>query len=651
MNKSLSTIETLKYWTYKILPLVYDDSLSYYELLNKVTYKLNEVIKNNNELPEYIAELLSEDKFREIISSIMDELREQIATANEHDSSTATSNREAGTLVWINDKLYRVTRTILAGDKYVLGSNIEKITIEELIAKLTEYIETELNVNKLNVNGELNVLGDLNLDEANSVKYKTPTPINSFFSKVPFVGSDGGTYNLLVETNQTHVLGDYITPEYFGATGDGVTDDSEALQDFFTYLEDVQSSGKNAYGKLAGKYAINTSIRLSNTYDNGAKIFIDGENGGSIIRTANISLFVAYNDNHYNYVFNGVLFTDPRNNNYNQPIIYNYNICNSAFINCIFTNVNRLLYAPLFCQGLLFMNCLFNTSNNNFIEYAGSFDCHYLNCHFINMSVGVFKCAITDSMSATLYGDNRTTIEYCTFEDCIGNVLYTEGAQVLSFSKNYLERCGKIVLNTTAKNDVYRMTDIVIDNNFLYTQQSLGNNEEVIIVNNCAYNVSITNNMIRNGFVLKANNLATNSYIYLANNDFSAASQNSSGFAHDPVKDHTDYEHIFIGHNSTRTSQEKITSGGRDFFISFNGTSVCDITVGGAPTIGTDYLTYSFTLPFTLSGSHACYCECVNNDNIVVDKCILNGNTLTMKIKSIGSQVTTATTYRVKIYI
>ena len=34
----------------KILPLVYDDSLSYYEVLCKATQKLNEVIENNNEL-------------------------------------------------------------------------------------------------------------------------------------------------------------------------------------------------------------------------------------------------------------------------------------------------------------------------------------------------------------------------------------------------------------------------------------------------------------------------------------------------------------------------------------------------------------------------------------------------------------------------
>lgn len=43
-------IDKLKYWCNKILPLVYDDSLSYYEVLCKTSAKLNEVIESTNRL-------------------------------------------------------------------------------------------------------------------------------------------------------------------------------------------------------------------------------------------------------------------------------------------------------------------------------------------------------------------------------------------------------------------------------------------------------------------------------------------------------------------------------------------------------------------------------------------------------------------------
>lgn len=48
-----------RYWCYKVLPLVYDDSLSYYELLCKVVKKLNETIENTNQLNDNVQELLT----------------------------------------------------------------------------------------------------------------------------------------------------------------------------------------------------------------------------------------------------------------------------------------------------------------------------------------------------------------------------------------------------------------------------------------------------------------------------------------------------------------------------------------------------------------------------------------------------------------
>ena len=53
-------IPYLKWITYAIMPLVYDESLSYVELLNKVVAKLNEVIEQTNNLSTHIDSVLSE---------------------------------------------------------------------------------------------------------------------------------------------------------------------------------------------------------------------------------------------------------------------------------------------------------------------------------------------------------------------------------------------------------------------------------------------------------------------------------------------------------------------------------------------------------------------------------------------------------------
>ena len=52
-------VRPMHYWSTKVLPLVYDDSLSYYEVLAKVTEKLNDVIEIvNDKLDDYIREQL-----------------------------------------------------------------------------------------------------------------------------------------------------------------------------------------------------------------------------------------------------------------------------------------------------------------------------------------------------------------------------------------------------------------------------------------------------------------------------------------------------------------------------------------------------------------------------------------------------------------
>lgn len=59
------TLHDLKFWCQKVLPLVYDDSLSYYEVLAKLTAKVNEVIAAfNNEISQEIIDFVQSDDFK-----------------------------------------------------------------------------------------------------------------------------------------------------------------------------------------------------------------------------------------------------------------------------------------------------------------------------------------------------------------------------------------------------------------------------------------------------------------------------------------------------------------------------------------------------------------------------------------------------------
>lgn len=53
-------LNTFRFWCQKVLPLVYDDSLSYYEILCKVVDYINNIIENQKEFSNELAELRSE---------------------------------------------------------------------------------------------------------------------------------------------------------------------------------------------------------------------------------------------------------------------------------------------------------------------------------------------------------------------------------------------------------------------------------------------------------------------------------------------------------------------------------------------------------------------------------------------------------------
>lgn len=69
-------------WCQKIIPLVYDDSLSYYEMLCKVREKLNEVITNTNMIPDMIKQevqdFINSGQIEDMIGDILTGYLQQI---------------------------------------------------------------------------------------------------------------------------------------------------------------------------------------------------------------------------------------------------------------------------------------------------------------------------------------------------------------------------------------------------------------------------------------------------------------------------------------------------------------------------------------------------------------------------------------------
>lgn len=112
-NGNFTTLKPFAFWTQHVLPLVYGDEISYMETLGKMRDILNELIKNNNNLPEYIQrmieEYISSGAIEEVIDKILSNLILNVkyppagvpkakgdGTTNDHDSIQGCIDYAAG---------------------------------------------------------------------------------------------------------------------------------------------------------------------------------------------------------------------------------------------------------------------------------------------------------------------------------------------------------------------------------------------------------------------------------------------------------------------------------------------------------------------------------------------------------------------------
>lgn len=104
------TIYTFRYWCQRILPAVYDDSLSYYELLCRVVAKLNEVIELVQGSPAVVEEM----------QAAIAELQQELEDFKEHGFDDYYKEQVQA---WIDDNLDNIFGYVVR--QVYFGLNLE----------------------------------------------------------------------------------------------------------------------------------------------------------------------------------------------------------------------------------------------------------------------------------------------------------------------------------------------------------------------------------------------------------------------------------------------------------------------------------------------------------------------------------------------
>ena len=152
-------IAQLRYYAQKVLPLVYDDSLSYYELLCKVVYKTNELVSATTEM-----------------SSDIDVLETQVGTLD-NKVEGLISNLVDVIVPWSSEVEYGIYRIVeYQGSNYIA---IQDVPVGIMITNTDYWVEAntateQINAISVSVSSILEQIGNIGNKFYNLADYLTP---------------------------------------------------------------------------------------------------------------------------------------------------------------------------------------------------------------------------------------------------------------------------------------------------------------------------------------------------------------------------------------------------------------------------------------------------------------------------------------------
>ena len=215
-------------------------------------------------------------------SALWDSVRSAITPYDEQHNTTASVDHKAGDWVWLEHDLLLITKNIVAGDKYVEGSNCKKTNVHDLFAMLSETITNEVNTLSVELQDETmnRENADKTLDE--KIVAEAQARAEADAAEAQARAAADAALEEKIGSGTIHVS----NVRDFGAVGDAVHDDTAAFQ---AAIENFQTNKTPIYVPN-GEYRITASLHLDTTKARRLQMF--GENiYATILRSEAKTLF------------------------------------------------------------------------------------------------------------------------------------------------------------------------------------------------------------------------------------------------------------------------------------------------------------------------------------------------------------------------
>jgi len=327
-----------------------------------------------------------------------------------------SAGRVPGGEIWLTDGLvYKfvietATGILLGTYDNITGvnSNFVNYTVQEEVITATAG-QTVFNLSTINytpgtnsltvyIDGVNQYVGDSYLEtDSNTVTFTSGVHVGGEVKFTTAVQTTTGAVNAdivaydppftgAVSTNVEDKLAQYISVADFGAVGDGVTDDTAAIQDAIDYCLSISLNGISSPPilYLSGKHLITSSLiinRLVNTTKTEFRIIGNGP-GQGFYTTGAVTMF----DSTLPYTTAPVSeFITFENVEFSTSLIGNESFVMSAaflrikFINCYFYLI-RCVVSTIYIQTYYFISCNIQSNRTNFINCFGLYDVSFNHC-------------------------------------------------------------------------------------------------------------------------------------------------------------------------------------------------------------------------------------------------------------------------------
>lgn len=182
--KQINAQQPFRFWCQKVLPLVYDDSLSYYELLNKVVEYLNVTMENMADTADNVSALFEAyTELQNYVNEYFDSLDIQEEINNKLDAMAADGTLSAilnpiiaqTTSDWLNENVNPVGSAVVVDNSLsISGAAADAKITGEKFSEIEPY-KTAMKkyINPLLVDGYWNADGSASFQSAGGVEMRT----------------------------------------------------------------------------------------------------------------------------------------------------------------------------------------------------------------------------------------------------------------------------------------------------------------------------------------------------------------------------------------------------------------------------------------------------------------------------------------------